>query len=167
MFERFAGDAFRSVRYAVEEARAMGAAAVDQEHLLIGLLRARSTPAAQALGAVGLSLEESRERAERLGEDALASLGISLEDVRERTGIDLSLSAGGVKRLPVSRAAKRALNDSLSEAKQRGDRRIGTEHVLLALIHDSRGNAARLLAALAVAPRAVEERLESTTAGTK
>jgi len=98
MIERFLGDAFRSVRYAEEEAKAMGAVAVDQEH-------PAARPAAReidahALGALGLSLGESRERAERLAEDALASLGISLEDVRERIGIDVSLSVGGAKRLP-------------------------------------------------------------------
>jgi len=53
MFERFVGEARRVVAYAQEEAAGLASEAIGQEHLLLGLLRARTSPAAAASGEPG------------------------------------------------------------------------------------------------------------------
>lgn len=161
MFERFAGEARRVAAYAQEEASGLGSEAIGQEHLLLGLLRARSTPAAAALASAGVTIDDAREAVNRLFEASLASIGISLDEVRERSGAELTPAA--VKRptrLPFSPAAKRTLEQALHVAKARGDRHIGAEHVLSVLLGDERGDAGRLLAALDVEPAAVRHALE-------
>ena len=48
------------------EARELGSSYVGTEHLLLGLLRAPRTPAAAALGKVGVTLERARELSKQL-----------------------------------------------------------------------------------------------------
>ena len=161
MFERFVGEARRVVAYAQEEAAGHASEAIGQEHLLLGLLRARTSPAAAALGRAGVTIAEARQAVDRLFEASLESIGVSLDEVRERSGAALTPTAVSRARLPFSPAAKRTLEQALDTARARGDRHIGAEHVLLALLEDERGDSARLLAAIDVEPAAIRRALES------
>lgn len=133
-FERFTRRARRVVALAQEAAAELGHGRVGTEHLLLGVLRAGD----DAVGPV------------------LAEHGIALEALQERVA---ALDPGPRRRSPFSRAAKRALEQSLREAKALGDRFIGTEHILLALAADERAGSLVLLRELGADPDALRASL--------
>ncbi|GAA3499405.1 Clp protease N-terminal domain-containing protein [Streptomyces prasinosporus] len=153
MFERFTKDARAVVKGAVGQAEGTGARHVGAEHLLLSVLDREGSRASFALTALGLdgrresvraALGEARRRAglTQAETDALAGLGIDVPAivarVEEAHGAG-ALSAGrgdGVRRSghrPFDREAKDVLVGALRAATARRDRRIGDEHVLLAL----------------------------------
>jgi hypothetical protein len=135
------GRARLSVRLAREEAAALRAGDLRPEHVLLGLLRDEGGAAAEALRAAGLTLERARTAVEDLGDGRRAG------------------RAPG-ERLPVSPAARAAMEESLRVAVRRGDGHLGVEHLLLSLVAAADGGVTQLLAGLGVERRAVEERLE-------
>jgi len=135
------GRARVSVRFAREEAAALGAPELRPEHLLLGLLRDAESAAGLALTGAGVTLDAARAAGA-----TLASAG------------EAPLAAD--ERLPVSPAARAAMEESLREAVRRGDEHLGVEHLLLSLIHDEEGPAAQTLAALGVDLDAIEGSLD-------
>ncbi|AZM60068.1 MULTISPECIES: Clp protease N-terminal domain-containing protein [unclassified Streptomyces] len=156
MFERFTKDARDVVKGAVAQAERAGALRVDSEHLLLALLDREGSRASFALGALGLTerrepvraaLEQVRRRGglTQAETDALAGLGIDVPEIVARveeahgTGaLSGALSGGkdGARRSghrPFGRDAKAVLTGALRAATARRDRRIGDEHLLLAL----------------------------------
>lgn len=127
MFERFTEKARRIVVYAQEEARMLNQNYIGTEHLLLGLIR-----------------EE-----EGVAYKALTNLGINLIDVRlqveDLIGKGVSTQVGHI---PFTPRAKKVLELSLREALQLGHNYIGTEHILLGLIREGEGVAARVLLSL-------------------
>ncbi|MFI7503583.1 Clp protease N-terminal domain-containing protein [Streptomyces sp. NPDC049687] len=175
MFERFTKDARDVVRGAVERCEGAGARTVGTEHLLLALLDREGSRASFALAALGLAerrdavreaLDETRRRAglSRAESDALAGLGIDVSEIVSRIeevhgagamsdGSPSGGAAGGgakgagrrTGRPAFGRGAKRILEQSLRMALSHHDRRIGDEHILLALtVHP--GPAAEVLA---------------------
>ncbi|MEU9039741.1 Clp protease N-terminal domain-containing protein [Streptomyces sp. NPDC048352] len=160
MFERFTLDARRAVTGAVDRARAAGAATVTEEHLLLSLLAGGALDRLDVDGAaVTAALEAARRRGgmSRADEEALAGLGIDLAQIVSR--IEESHGAGVLaapaprrrtltatlrtalgrpgpdrRHVPLTQGAKKTLEQSLRIALGRGDRHIGTPHLLLALI---------------------------------
>ena len=98
---------------------------VDTEHLLLGILEAGP----DAVGAA-----------------VLARCGIG-RDVVEQEVVAVGGSGTSAARghIPFSPAAKKVLELSLRESLALGHRRIDTAHVLLALLRERKGVAARLL----------------------
>lgn len=161
MFERFTYQARRVVVLAQEDARARAAEHIGPEHLLVCLWEDPGGLPAAVLADVGIERDAVTSAIAGQGlpdRDALAALGIDLDEVRRRA--EQSFGPGALDRaarrlsgrkrrwghMPFDRETKRALELSLREAVRRGDRHIGTEHVLLgALAVDGLG--ARLLAA--------------------
>ena len=145
-FERFTRAARAAVAFAQEEAQdVFGHDYIGTEHLLLGLLRAEGGGAAQALAALGVTLERAREELTRaVGE------GRDVDCRRGRRG----------RQIPFTPRAKRALEHALREARSRRHGRIGTEHVLLALVGDEEGVAAQMLSELGVTREAVAEHVE-------
>ncbi|WP_460069396.1 Clp protease N-terminal domain-containing protein [Streptomyces sp. YKOK-I1] len=148
MFERFTKDARDVVRGAVEHGERAGVRTVGSEHLLLALLDRRGSRASFALAALGLAdrrdsvreaLEESRRRAglSRAETDALAGLGIDVTEivarVEEAHGVGAMAAGRRAGRPSFGRDAKRILEQSLRMALAHRDRRIGDEHILLAL----------------------------------
>ena len=137
MFERFTDRARRAVVLAQEEARELGHDHVGTEHILLGMLRDGTGVAAGALTSLGLTWESAREAVEA--------------------------NAGGSQaprdRIPFTARAKRSLELALREALQLGYDYIGTEHILLGLIHDDKSMAARILNGLGVQPDVVRQRV--------
>jgi ATP-dependent Clp protease ATP-binding subunit ClpA len=170
MFERFTAAARLAVVQAQEHARQAGAPEVGEEHLLLALagqrgeiawaLLAARAPAidaltaefdrirrrggitdgdAEALGALGIDVDRVLDAVEEThGEGAL---GDQKPVPARRRPWPLRMSAS---HLPFSDQAKQALEQSLKEALALGDRELGTEHVLLALLQ-GRGVVAEVL----------------------
>jgi ATP-dependent Clp protease ATP-binding subunit ClpA len=142
MFERFTKAARTVVVLAQDEATALEADRIGNEHLLLGLA-AEQGRAARVLDPLGLGHAEVRAELEQtrdgLDKDALAAIGIDLEEVRRRVEESFGPGAlGGHRkgRRPFSPAAKKALELSLREAIALGDRHIGSEHILLGVMRD-------------------------------
>ncbi|MEU3603217.1 Clp protease N-terminal domain-containing protein [Streptomyces sp. NPDC006798] len=154
MFEQFTEEARRVVTESVGHCRRAGEPSVTDEHLLLALLDQRGSRTSFAFAALGVadrraSVESALGDARRRGglsrseTEALAGLGIDVDRVVETAeaahGRAALAPAGFVRRRllrdhrPFSPAAKNALTKSLRIAVGRGDRRIGGEHVLLAL----------------------------------
>lgn len=129
LFSRFDDRARRVIVLAQEEARLINHNYIGTEHLLLGLLSEASGVGAQALSALGISLETVRA------------------DIEARIGTGSSTPTGHI---PFTPRAKRVLELSLREALQFGHDYIGTEHLLLALLHEGEGVAAQVLRDLKV-----------------
>lgn len=158
MFERFTKDARDVVKGAVAHAEGAGARSVGAEHLLLALLDREGSRASFALAALGLdgrreSVREALERARRRAgltqaeTDALAGLGIHVPEIVARVeethgagALSGDRRAGGRRdggrwsgHRPFEQEAKDILTGALRAATARRDRRIGDQHILLAL----------------------------------
>ena len=124
MFGRFTERAQRVFMLAQEEARRLRHPAVGTEHLLLGLLREGEGIAAKALQSLGLDLNKVREEVERI-----VAPGDS------RVGDEVGLTP----------RAKKVLELAHEEGRRQGVSYVGTEHLLLGLIREGEGVAARVL----------------------
>src|ERR671932_104028 len=131
MFERFTERARKVVVLAQEEARHFNHNYIGTEHLLLGLLREDEGVAARALASLNVTLDEVREQVE-----SIVGYG------EEGTGAQA----------PFTPRSKKVLELALREALQLGHNYIGTEHILLGLVRESEGVAARVLSNLGVDP---------------
>src|SRR5215212_5150360 len=131
MFERFTERARKVVVLAQEEARHFNHNYIGTEHLLLGLLREDEGVAARALSSLNVTLDEVREQVESV-------VGYGEE------------GTGG--QAPFTPRSKKVLELALREALQLGHNYIGTEHILLGLVRESEGVAARVLSNLDVDP---------------
>ena len=139
MFERLAGDARYAALEAHSVAAGLGSSSVEAEHLLVSIASGNSK-AAQALKDVGLEPHELRDAIQRDFERTLAHVGIDV------SGLDLPANCRRTKpRWGTS--AKQALERAVHDAKRRGDRKIGSEHVLRGLLAAEHGTVPRILAA--------------------
>ena len=129
MFERFTDRARRVVVLAQEEARMLNHNYIGTEHILLGLIHEGEGVAAKALESLGISLEGVRSQ------------------VEEIIGQGQSAPSGHI---PFTPRAKKVLELSLREALQLGHNYIGTEHILLGLIREGEGVAAKVLVKLGV-----------------
>lgn len=141
MLDRFGEDARQVVARARDEALALSHAHVGTEHLLLGLLGGRRTPASEALVAAGASLTSAREKVI----DALASRTTRQAVVADRD-------------LPLSDRANRALDRAGRLSLRLGADEVRPEHILLSLL-TVEGTAGQVLRGLAVDPDAVKEAL--------
>jgi Clp amino terminal domain, pathogenicity island component/ATPase family associated with various cellular activities (AAA) len=127
MFERFTDRARRVVVLAQEEARMLNHDYIGTEHILVGLIHEGEGVAAKALESLGVSLEAVRQQVEEIiGQGERAPSG----------------------HIPFTPRAKKVLELALREALQLGHNYIGTEHILLGLIHEGEGVAAQVLVKL-------------------
>lgn len=124
MFERFTERARRVVVFAQEEARMLNQNYIGTEHLLLGLIREGEGVAAKAIESMGINLDDVRSQVESI-------IG---KGTNEPSG-----------HIPFTPRAKKVLELSLREALQLGHNYIGTEHILLGLIREGEGVAARVL----------------------
>jgi ATP-dependent Clp protease ATP-binding subunit ClpC len=125
MFERFTERARQVVVLAQDEARALRHNYIGTEHLLLGLLREEEGIAARVLGELGVTVDEVRAQVGRI---------VGQGDEEVDTG-----------QIPFTPRAKKVLELALREAQALGHQYIGTEHVLLGLVRENSGVAARIL----------------------
>jgi ATP-dependent Clp protease ATP-binding subunit ClpC len=124
MFEKFTDRARRVVVLAQEEARLLNHSSIGTEHLLLGIVHEGQGVAARVLEALDIRLSAVRHALER-------------QLTRGPTP-----PAAPPQFTP---RAKKALEDALRESMELGHNYIGTEHVLLGLLHNDESTAARVL----------------------
>ncbi|XP_047171198.1 chaperone protein ClpC, chloroplastic-like [Vigna umbellata] len=131
MFERFTEKAIKVIMLAQEEARRLGHNFVGTEQLLLGLIGEGTGIAAKVLKSMGLNLKDARVEVEKI----------------------IGRGSGFVAvEIPFTPRAKRVLELSLEEARQLGHNYIGSEHLLLGLLREGEGVAARVLENLGADP---------------
>ena len=129
MFERFTEKAIKVIMLAQEEARRLGHNFVGTEQVLLGLIGEGTGVAAKTLKSMGVNLKDARVEVEKI----------------------IGRGSGFVAvEIPFTPRAKRVLELSWDEARQLGHNFIGTEHLLLGLIREGEGVAARVLENLGV-----------------
>lgn len=151
MFERFTRDARTVVVHAQEIARERRIASVGPEHLLLGLFAVPGSVASTILARLQVDrsdVEADLAAGDTSDADGLALLGIDLDEVRRQAdeafgpgALDRTRAARGAWRtghLRFEPAAKKVLETALREAVQLRHGFIGTEHILLGLLHDGR-----------------------------
>jgi ATP-dependent Clp protease ATP-binding subunit ClpC len=125
VFERFTERARQVVVLAQDEARALKHNYIGTEHILLGLLREEEGLAARVLEGLDVTVEEVRAQVARIigpGDEPIVS-----------------------GQIPFTPRAKKVLELSLREALSLKHNYIGTEHILLGLVRENEGVAARIL----------------------
>src|SRR4029078_7784567 len=127
MWQRFTERARRVVFFAQEEAARLGENYVGTEHLLLGLVRESDSVAARILDRLGVPLGRIRAEIERQVTRGHGNLGQDMQ---------------------LTPRAKRVIDLAYDEDRQLNNNYIGTEHLLLGLIREGDGLAARVLVKL-------------------
>ncbi|WP_313351403.1 ATP-dependent protease ATP-binding subunit ClpC [Exiguobacterium sp.] len=123
MFGRFTERAQRVLALAQEEAVRLGHHNIGTEHILLGLVREGDGIAAKALTAHGLSSDKIQMEVEAL----------------------IGRGQDGATTIHYTPRAKKVIELSMDEARKLGHSYVGTEHLLLGLIREGEGVAARVL----------------------
>lgn len=126
MNSRFTTRAIKVLELAQYEAQELGHNYVGTEHLLLGLIR----------------------EGEGIAAKALLSLEIDLDTVRSQVEEIIGHGKGANEGFSYTPRAKRVMELALAESQELGHNYIGTEHILLGLIREDEGVAARVLSAL-------------------
>ncbi|TCS94235.1 ATP-dependent protease ATP-binding subunit ClpC [Hazenella coriacea] len=128
MFGRFTERAQKVLALAQEEAARLGHSNIGTEHILLGLVREGEGIAAKALIALGLGLEKIQKEVETL----------------------IGRGQAQQANIAYTPRAKKVIELSMDEARKLGHTYVGTEHILLGLIREGEGVAARVLNNLGV-----------------
>ncbi len=135
MFERFTERARKVVVKAQDEARFLKQNYIGTEHILLGLI----------------------DEKEGIASKVFQELGISINDIRAAIkDVVTEGTSESYEHIPFTPRAKKVLELSLREALQMGHNYIGTEHVLLGLLREGEGVAARVLNSLGVTLNSVK-----------
>jgi ATP-dependent Clp protease ATP-binding subunit ClpC len=133
--------AHEALELAKKTVRASGGATIGTEHLLLGLLEAGGV-AARILEAAGLTSEAVRDQIQRL---PFASTDVKGRDAQESDALSEILAA------------------ARTEAAQRAESLIGTDHLLSILLARPDTRAGDVLIALRVRPQALQAALQLRT----
>jgi ornithine carbamoyltransferase len=125
MWQRFTERARRVVFFAQEESARLGENYVGTEHLLLGLIREEDSVSSRILDRMGVSLTRIRADVERQITRGQGNLGQDMQ---------------------LTPRVKRVIDLAYEEARELNNNYIGTEHLLLGLIREGDGLAARVLA---------------------
>jgi ATP-dependent Clp protease ATP-binding subunit ClpA len=180
MFERFTDRARQVPVDAQASARRLGHGYVGTEHLLLGLLQGDgiASRVLASLGVTATAVE--REIVAEVGRgplgagdaEALGAIGIDLDEVRRR--VEASFGPGALQwrpgrcgrrprlltgHIPFTPRAKKVLELSLREALALKHNYIGTEHILLGLVREGEGLAMLVMTRLGAGPQAVRARV--------
>ena len=139
MFERYTEGARRTIFFGRYEASQFGSPQIDTSHLLLGILREDKALVRQVLPNVDYD-SVNQELARQSGN----------EKARVSTSVDL----------PLSEDAKRAMVQAADEADRLKSTYIGTEHLLLGLLHEPEFASAKLLQKV-VSLEALRKRVEA------
>jgi ATP-dependent Clp protease ATP-binding subunit ClpC len=124
MYGKFTERAQKVLVFARDEAKSVNYPNIGTEHLLLGLLQEGESVAAKVLSALGINAENVAEAVSQL-----------VEASDEQFDGEPALTA----------RAKKVLELSLDEARRMGNNYVGPEHLLLGLIREGEGVAARIL----------------------
>jgi ATP-dependent Clp protease ATP-binding subunit ClpC len=137
MHDKFTDRVRRVMFLAREEAARLHHDYIGTEHLLLGIVR----------------------EGEGLAATIVTNLGIDLDVVRRTIESMVPASSGSVNLgdIPFTPRAKRVLELSVEEAKNLQHNYVGTEHLLLGLIREGEGIAARVLLEFGADPKRVKD----------
>lgn len=139
MFERFTERARKVVVRAQDEARFLKQNYIGTEHILLGLIDEKEGIAARVFYELNITFENIRSAVK--------------EVVTEGT-------SESYEHIPFTPRAKKVLELSLREALQMGHNYIGTEHILLGLLREGEGVAARVLNSMGITLDNVKEKVK-------
>ena len=128
------------MRLAGVEARELRHSFIGTEHILLALFRAPEGTAAQVLASFGVTHAQVRTAVVRM-------MGLGLEPPEGE--------------LALTGPAQDVLDRARREASIRDERQVGTEHILLALVHKRDGAATRILLQLDADPTDIRSALAS------
>ncbi|HEX6882769.1 MAG TPA: ATP-dependent Clp protease ATP-binding subunit [Planctomycetota bacterium] len=137
MFDRFTDRAKKVMNLARQEAQRFNHEYLGTEHILLGLVQEGSGVAANVLRNMNIDLAKIRTEVEKL--------------------VKTGPSVVTMGQLPFTPRAKKVLELSMEEAGNLGHNYIGTEHLLLGLIKENEGIAAKVLTNLGVKLEDVRE----------
>ena len=123
MWEKFTSSSKRVIKYAHEEAKHFRNDVVDTEHLLLGLLKDENSFAVKAL----LQME------------------VNIEKVRSAVIQEIPIGSYDFENLNFSKQSKEVLELAYKEARQLRHTFIGSEHLLLGILHVSESKANEIL----------------------
>jgi len=138
MFERFTDEARKVMAIANEQAQQFSNGYIDTEHILSGLVKESNSTGAVILNDLGVNIEKLLAEVEQL----------------PKSGDDKA----GMEKPPQSEGAINVIKYALEEARALEHNYIGTEHILLGLLLESDGIAAKVLANLGVNIEEVREK---------
>ncbi|MBO8136917.1 MAG: ATP-dependent Clp protease ATP-binding subunit [Desulfotomaculum sp.] len=127
MFAKFTERARKVIAFAQEEARNMKYPYVGTEHILLGLIREGQGVAAQVLQELGIQADKVREAVEKMVEKGQGEVP---------------------NELPLTPRGKRVIELAVYHARRMGHNYVGTEHLLLGLISEGEGVAAKVLVSM-------------------
>lgn len=131
MFEHFTDKAIKAIMLAQEETRRLGHNLVGTEQILLGLIGEGTGVAAKVLNEQGVTLQDARKEVEKI-------IGRGTRFVSAE--------------IPFTPKVKRVFEQAFAEARGAGNNYIGTEHLLLGLLKEGDGVAAKVLNNLGVDP---------------
>ncbi|MFH0768602.1 MAG: ATP-dependent Clp protease ATP-binding subunit [Chloroflexota bacterium] len=145
-FEKFSERARRVLTSAQEEAQRLNHSYIGTEHILLGLIREEEGAAAKVLNNLGVSLSKVRSAVEYI-------VGRGEKAVTNEVGL--------------TPRAKRVIELAIDEARYLSHNYIGTEHLLLGLLHEGEGVAAGVLESFGITlDKAREETTRVISQGT-
>jgi ATP-dependent Clp protease ATP-binding subunit ClpC len=139
MFDRFTDRARKVMGLARQEAQRFNHDYIGTEHILLGLVQEESGVAASVLKNMEIDLKKVRMEVEKQVQAGTASKGSG--------------------QLPFTPRAKKVLELAMEEASNLGHNYIGTEHLLLGLLKEQDGMAARVLINLGLRLEEVREQV--------
>jgi ATP-dependent Clp protease ATP-binding subunit ClpC len=146
MHDKFTERVRKVIYLAREEAARLQHDYIGTEHLLLGVIREGEGIAATVLNNLGLDLERIRQEVENMVSAAGGTMTIG--------------------EIPFTPRAKRVLELAVEEARSLGHNYVGTEHLLLGLIREGEGVAAKVLLELGVDRKRVREETLKLLGGT-
>jgi ATP-dependent Clp protease ATP-binding subunit ClpB len=146
-FDKFTLKSQETIQEAQRLAERFGHQQIDPEHLLGALLSQREGVIPPLLAKIGINQDQLQKEMET-----------ALEKMP-------SVSGPGAVQAYISPRAKAVLDRSFEEAEQMKDEYVSLEHILLAVIEDKEGRAAKALAAAGVSREAVLKALVEIRGG--
>ena len=138
MWEPFTERARRSIVLAQEEAQRLGNNYIGTEHLLLGIISEGESVAAKVLENLDVNLQKVRSEVE-------AIVGKGSQTTQQE--------------MVFTPRAKRVIELAFEEARALAHNYIGTEHLLLGLVREGEGVAARVLSNLGVDPAKIRSEI--------
>jgi len=138
-FERFTQQAIQAIILAQYESKRLKHRYIGTEQLLLGIIGERSGMTARVLTAMGVDFENTRV------------------EVEKRIG----RGTGSLPEIPFTPRARQCLELALQQAREFNHRHIGTEHLLLGILHEGQGMAVIVLRNLGVDLQNLEQRLRT------
>ena len=139
MEDRFTDGVKNAWKFAASEAARLGSDYIGTEHLLLGIAHEKDTAGGKILNSLGVTVE-------------------AVEQLLSQYSQGRSLFSTG--EVYAAHRTKRVLEMAVEEANELGNSYVGTEHLLLAILHEGGGLAVRILESFNVTQDKLEKAFE-------